>query len=69
MQTLVIESPTFLYRLLCDIQGQMNGEKGLCVLSEGDQPIPLARGAEVLDVFVPFDVNRKPLLTRITAAL
>ncbi|MCQ2363711.1 MAG: hypothetical protein MJ041_05225 [Acidaminococcaceae bacterium] len=47
----------------------MNGEKGLCVLSEGDQPIPLARGAEVLDVFVPFDVNRKSLLTRITVAL
>lgn len=66
---LVVESPTFLVRLLGDIHGQLQGLDGAGVLSIGDRPVPMSKHGALLDTFVPFELNRKPLLTQISAAL
>lgn len=69
VHTLVIENPKLLFRLLEDIQNQISGFRGDAVLSEKERPLDMAKYAEVLDVFVPFSINRKPLLTKLNAAL
>ena len=67
--TLVIENQDLFVRFLQDIHGQLNGCRGLAVLSQADMPVAFDRYAELLDRFVPFEMNRKPLLNKISTAL
>lgn len=67
--TLVIENQSLFSQLLQDIHQQMEGGDGQGVLSDADAPIAFSRYADVIDVFVPFSLNRKPLLSKISAAL
>ena len=67
--TLIVEEPRFLLRLLEDIRRQLEGLEGSAVLSDGNKPVSFARAAALLDSFVGFDLNRKPLLNQIAAAL
>ncbi len=67
--TLVIENQDLFVRLLTDISKQINGQDGVSVLSENDRPVAFAKRAVILDTFVPFELNRKPLLNKILAAL
>ena len=69
VNTLVIENQSFMCRLLNDLHNQIDGLNGQCVISENDVPVSCAKCAELLDTFVPFDINKKPLLTKISAAL
>lgn len=67
--TLVIENQPLLYRLLCDIRGQLDGSDGKCVVSDGGKVLALDRHLELITEFVPFSVNQKPLLNKAAAAL
>jgi CRISPR type II-A-associated protein Csn2 len=69
IHSIVIENPDFFYHLLSDFQAQMDGYGGKGVVSVSDTPVELSKYVEVLDAFVPFEMNRKSLLTKITAAL
>ena len=66
---LIIENPEFFRRLLTDIRTQVEGMDGYSVVSVDNAPVPASRYVEVLDNFAPFELNRKPLLTKMTAAL
>ena len=67
--TLVIEEQRFLVRLLEDITGQIQGLDGNAVISDRDTPVTFSKYSDLLDCFVPFELNRKPLLNLITADL
>ena len=67
--TLVIENQRLLERLLTDITGQMNGTEGRAVVSDNNKPLDMAKCADLLDTFIPFELNRKTLVTKITSAL
>ncbi len=69
VNTLVIENQSFFLKLLTDISEQISGSEGKGVLSEKDTPIPFSKNAEMLDRFVPFELNQKSLLTKIAASL
>lgn len=69
LNTVVIENPVFLYRLLTDVNQQIEGCKGKAVVSQDDCPMDLSKTVEILNTFVPFDLSRKGLLTKITTAL
>lgn len=69
VNTLVIENRQFYRTLLVDLVTQLGGDPGRLVLSEKNTPIPIAKNAELLTEFVPFQMNRKTLLSRLTAAL
>lgn len=69
VNTLVIENQRFMYRLLNDLHSQINGLDGQCVVSEDNVPVACSKYAEILDTFVPFEINKKSLLTKIAAAL
>lgn len=69
VQTLVIEDPDFFRNFLQDIRLQIDGYPGETVLSEKCVPLEWPKKCELLDTFLSFNLNRKPLLTKITAAL
>ena len=69
LHTLVIEHQTLFRTLLQDLTMQLAGEEGYAVVSQDDTPLNTAKYAELLDRFVPFELNRKPLLNKIAAAL
>lgn len=69
VNTLVIENQRFLSELLRDMTAQKEGFDGQWIVSENESILPFDRSLELLDVFVPFELNRKPLITKLCAAL
>lgn len=66
--SLVVENGPALRRLVMDLQQQIAGEKGDCVLSDADVPIEMAKYADLFVQFIPFTCNRKTLLSRVLDA-
>lgn len=69
LQTLVIENQKLFRALVLDMQQQIAKYKGKIVLSEEDEPIPMAGNAEVLHSFLDLDINQKSLLTKVQTIL
>ena len=67
--TLVVENQRFFVRILSDICQQADGYGGQSILSRNDAPVDFPKYADIVDSFVPFDVNRKALLTKMVSAL
>ena len=67
--TLVIENRCLMRKFLCDIAGQLNGNQGLTVVSDGDEPLEISRYVELLQNFAPFSVNQRPLITKILSLI
>lgn len=67
--TLVVENRPFFVRLLSDMHQQLDGCSGQTIISRNNCPMDFSRNAEILETFVPFDVNRKALLTKMLSAL
>lgn len=65
--SIVLEKQELFYQVLEDLTQQIQGEEGASVLSEEDKLLSFAKNGEVLSQFVPFDMNKKALLTKITA--
>lgn len=69
VNTLVIENQDFFRTFLQDIQSQIEGFPGKAVLSEKGQTLDWSKNGEILDHFLSFHLNRKPLLTKISSAM
>lgn len=69
INSIIIENRSFFTELISDIYFQIEGMDGKCVLSKNDTPISFVKNAELLDRFVPFDINRKSILTKLAARL
>jgi len=66
---LIIENKAFLRSFIENLTVQTQGGRGKGVLSIKDTPVDMARYAELLTTFVPFDINQKSLLTKICQAM
>lgn len=69
VNTLVIENQSLFLSLIEDIYRQIDGEEGYSVLSENDVPISFSKNAELISAFVPFELNRRSLITKICVFL
>lgn len=69
LNTMVIEHARLMYLLMTDLVQQIGGATGKITISEKDKPCPLAKKLEVLDRFIPFDINTKGLLSKLTTYL
>lgn len=67
VNTIVIENQRLFYVLCNDIFIQTQGMDGKSVFSIGDKPVDAAKNVEFLNQFVPFEINRKNLLTKLVA--
>lgn len=69
VNTLVIENQGLFCRIIEDIQNQINGFDGKSVLSIDNKIIPINKNLEVLSQFIPFEINRKNLISKICSAI
>ena len=69
LNTVIIESQELFRRLLSDLSDRLNGGTGKSILSQDDVPVDMSEYAEIIDRFVPFEINRKELLSKVAAAL
>ncbi len=69
VQTIVIENQNFMRKLILGLHSQINGSEGLFVLSKNDTPLDFAKNAELIDDVLFFDLNRKPLISKIISAM
>lgn len=67
--SLVLENKALLRSYLEDLYAQTNGENGKIVLSENDEPVSIRKNVEIIDSFIPFDLNTKHMLSCICSAL
>lgn len=66
---LVIENKDLFCSLLHDIAMQMEGLHGSAVLSIDEKPVEMSRHAELIDRFIPFDINQKSLLSKLCQSI
>ena len=66
---LVIENPAFFRTLMMDLYAQKNGEEGQFILSENGKTLSISSMVELLDNCLQFNLNTKPLLNKIAAAM
>ena len=66
---MVIEAPVFYREFLCDFYGQLQGRPGNLVLADREEILPVWKYVELIDNCLNFELNRKPLLSKICAAL
>lgn len=64
--SVVIESPKLFYGIVSDIQKQIDGFEGKSVLSEENKVLRMDKYAEQIMQFIPFDMNKKTLLNKIS---
>lgn len=69
VNTLVIENQGLFCRIIEDLQNQINGIDGKSVLSVDDKILPINKNMEIFSQFIPFDINRKNLVTKICSAI
>lgn len=67
--SIIIENQDLFYKITEDIFRQTQGEEGQSVLSEENKMLSFAKSGELISRFVPFDMNKKNLLTKITAKM
>ena len=67
--SIVIENQKLFYSVIRDIFNQVQGEEGISVLSEDNKVLSMAKHIELITRFVPFDMNQKNLITKITTRM
>lgn len=69
INVLVIENSPMLYKVLCDIQKQIDGEDGQAVLSNENKMLDMSKSAELHTELYKFDINQKILINKASALL
>ena len=69
INTLVIENQRLMFDLLTDIEQQLSGYDGKTVLSDNNKILSISKQLELLTQFIPFEINRKNLISKISAEL
>lgn len=67
--SIVIENKRLLTEIISDLYNQKNGNNGRVVVSENDVPISIAKNVEIIDRFIPFELNTKTIVNSISNAL
>lgn len=67
--SLVVESPSLLWRFLQDLQQQLQGKEGRAVLSIDNTPVSIQKSMELLIDFMSFDSDTKRLLPKLLRTL
>lgn len=66
---LIIENKKMFFDVVNNMAMQAEGLHGNCVLSVSDSPVEFSKYADLTVQIVPFQMNRKSLLTKLYAAL
>lgn len=67
--SIVIENKRMLTEIVSDLYNQKNGSAGRIVVSENDTPVPIAKNVEIIDRYIPFELNTKTIINSVSSAL
>ena len=67
--SLILENKALFRTYLEDLYAQADGQNGKIVLSENNIPIPISKNVEIIDTFIPFNINTKHMLSCICSVL
>lgn len=66
---LIVENKKLFFEMVNSMVAQSNGMSGGCILSVADKPVDFSKYVDLTIQFAPFQVNRKPLLTKLYSAI
>lgn len=69
INTVIIENQAQFFKIITDINAQLNGFDGAAVLSENEKIVKIDKQLELLVQFVPFDINKKQLVNKALSRL
>jgi CRISPR-associated protein Csn2 len=69
VKSLVIENPKLFYKIITDIEWQLEGNQGTCIVSKDDKVLDTAKSIELITQFIPFDINKKTLINKTIAEM
>jgi CRISPR-associated protein Csn2 len=67
--TIVFENQKVLFRFVSELYQQVYKQDGTIVLSENDERMDIAKRVELITQFVPFDCNKKSMITKLQQKL
>lgn len=67
--TIVFENQKFLFRFVTELYLQLNKQDGSIILSENEERMDVTKSVEFISQFVPFDCNKKSLITKLQQKL
>lgn len=67
VNTIIIEKTSLLTEFCTDIYNQFQGLDGKIVISDKDKPLDISKYSELLMQFIPFELNRKSLISKLVS--
>lgn len=69
VNTIVIENQKLMFDLLTDISNQQNGSDGRATVFDKGKLLSFDKSVELLTDFIPFDLNKRQLITKANSLL
>lgn len=69
VNAIVVEDGSLFYRLSAELAEQCGGSDGNFVLSENSELLSISKHSELMNSFLPFEINDKKLLTKLYSKL
>ncbi|WP_242949160.1 type II-A CRISPR-associated protein Csn2 [Acetitomaculum ruminis] len=67
VNTVIIENQVIFTKLCMDIYNQLQGLEGRVIVSEDNKPLNICKKVELLTQFLPFEINKKGLITKLVS--
>jgi len=67
--SVVIENKRLLADIITDLYNQKEGFEGKTIISENHAPIQISKRVDIIDRFIPFQLNTKSIVNGIASAL
>ena len=69
INSIVIENAELMYNFLSDINFQILGNDGRTVISDSKGTVDFAKSVELISQFIPFELSKKSLISKITSVM
>lgn len=67
--SVIIENKKLFVDIITDLYNQKAGNEGKTVVSENFSPVPISKRVDIIDKFIPFELNTKAIVNGIASAL
>ena len=69
VSTIVFENQNALFQFVTELHQQLNKQDGNIIFSEKEERVDISKKVELISHFVPFDCNKKSLITKLQQRL
>ena len=69
VSTIVFENQNALFQVVTELHQQINKQDGNIIFSEKEERVDISKKVELISHFVPFDCNKKSLITKLQQRL